>query len=180
MSNSFKKYPCVFRGSFVRNEIDPRVQHIWEKRFGSDAPFGRLRTLFRERHCAELNPYGSDSCPYSEQDCAIAFYKCVVVTCGEGTAPGATDSRRATGYFRSVARSSAMYRADNKPLARNRDVAKKAEEGPGNARDANQGSEEGRGVHGTRSRPVSIGDVLRSLDIGPRQGLSDDGETSTE
>lgn len=171
----YSKHPCVFRGSFIRNEVDPRVQRVWDERFGGKVPFGSLRLLFRQVHCSELNPYGSDSCAYAERDCAVAFYQCVVVTCG-----GATDRKRATGYFRSVARRSAIHRADTKPLARDRDAKATTAKGPGNTGASSDGSDEGRGLHGSRSRPVSIADVLRSLDLGPREGRAPDGREGTE
>src|SRR5438552_7112299 len=64
-----KTHECVFKSQFVREQIDPRIKSIWP-----DAPFGNLRRLWREQSCAETNPYDSEWCPYSTEDCALAFF----------------------------------------------------------------------------------------------------------
>lgn len=110
MSRLSKTHPCVFRGEFVRTQVDPRVQRLWKERWSVGAPFGELRRLFRERHCRTLNPYGSESCPYPEHSCALAFYQAVEVS--------VDFSKNSLGYFRAVCLSGGAKRADEKPLAR--------------------------------------------------------------
>lgn len=180
MTSRYPKHPCVFRTDLVRTKVDPQVHKLWSERFGSKPPFSNLRLLFREYHCSELNPYGSDTCPYSERECAIAFYKCVIQTCGTKLSTGAKDIRSASGYFRSVARSSALYRADNKPLSRDKDAEAKTEKRPSDPRNEDSRDVEGRRVRRPDSGFVSIAGVLRSLDFGPRQGPAEDGEAGAE
>lgn len=82
--------------------------------YGSSAPFGELRRLWRVEHCQELNPYGSDSCPYREEQCALAFYIATErVTSRFLSSP--------KGYFKKYARTLAGIRADQKPLQRERE-----------------------------------------------------------
>lgn len=174
-------HPCVFRGSFIRDQIDPRINERWKQRWDRSAPFGNLRKLFRDSHCSIINPYDSSYCPYSERDCAIAFYQCAVKTVNE-----AHDLRSATGYFRSVARSFALHRVDNKPLARSR-VEAIPKEGSGNTRASRPGDQTGHGdgpedgdqdvmaVRRDVARPVHIGDLLRGIDARSRQGPTEDG-----
>lgn len=149
-------HPCVFRERFVREEIDPRVKKSWELAYGTSAPFGRLRLLWREYHCAELNPYDSRDCPYRGRDCALSFLVAVERTCG-GPAP----PESAPGYFRKLAWAMAQRRADEK--------------GPGVGSAGEAGEKEGRRVPGPDSGPVPIGDLLRSLDIRPREKPTEDG-----
>ena len=115
MSTGFRSrlartHPCVFASPFIREQIDPRVQEAWKGRWGKGAPFGELRRLFRERHCRTLNPYGSESCPYSEESCGLAFKQAVDVSLDKSGA--------SLGYYRAVCLSGGAKRADEKPLAR--------------------------------------------------------------
>lgn len=110
---SAKTHPCVFGGSFIREQIDPRVQAIWQERWKKPARFGELRRLFRERHCRAVNPYGSQTCPYPEKDCAMSFLRAVEVSIDK--------SESSLGYYRAVCLSSGARRADEKPLARDRE-----------------------------------------------------------
>lgn len=165
------KWPCVFRGRFIREQVDPRVQASWKRTYGRAAPFGDLRRQWREEHCSRLNPYGSEDCPYSERDCAIAFYKAVQhVTAERADTP--------MGLFKVVARSYAFDRAENKPLARDRvqtDV-RPGDSGGGGVRD-DEGSDD---VPRPITRPVSIGDVLRSIDPRPRERPIDESKESAK
>jgi hypothetical protein len=174
---STRDHPCVFTDAFVREQIDPRVQNAWKERWGKGAPFGRLRLLWREEHCATLNPYESASCPYAREECALAFLSGVTTSVAL-----AHDEKRATGYFRKLVRSTATIRADEKPRRRHEAVTHPAtrDEGPGDVRDVEGGDDEGRGLRRTQSRPVAIGDVLRGLDVGPRPRRTDDGEAGAE
>lgn len=182
---------CVFGGSFIREQIDPRVKRIWEERFGAPTPFGRLRRSFRETHCSELNPYDSSYCPYPERSCAIAFYQCV-----EKTVDQARDKSSAVGYFRRVSRTLAGIRADDKPLARDYETVthpKKAQEGPRDTAGPRGGDQAGQSpssapesgkerlaVRRDLSTPLHIGSLLRGIDLGPREGRAEDGEAGPE
>lgn len=156
----------MFRGEIIK-DIDRHVQHHWAKRFIHGAPFSRLRLSWKEQHCAVLNPYRSIDCPYPERDCALAFWKCV-----EETIHDATDARHAVGYFRVLAKRTAIDRAENKPLARER---------PGYATAAPAGAGPGPDVPRADSGPQSIGDLLRTFNPGSRsRPLREDGETCPE
>jgi hypothetical protein len=182
MASNTRNYPCIFAhpSPFLRGQIDPRIDVAWKRRFEAKAPFGNLRRLWREEHCAELNPYGSDGCPYSEEECSLAFFQAV-----ERTVFQARDKRSASGYFRAVARSAAFRRADEKPLAREQRA-----KGPGYPRAAQVGPLPGRrgspeagnevAVRSRLSRPDAIGSLLAGLDLGPREGPADDGEAGAE
>jgi hypothetical protein len=153
-------HPCMFSTPFLREQVDPRIKDMWP-----DAPFGNLRRLWRDRHCAELNPYESQWCPYRPEECATAFLLAVTNTV-------IANPRSRTGYFRAVALSTALKRADDKPLRR--------EERPGDA-----GGISGRiaprpEVRSRTARPNAIGDVLGALDLGPREGRTQNGPQSHE
>jgi hypothetical protein len=186
------RWPCIFRGRFIRDQVDPRVKELWEKTTGKPAPFGRLRLNFQREHCRSINPYGSEGCPYREEECALAFLSAVQ----NSLLPWVEDP---AAYFVKVARSGGIERADNKPLAREHH----REEGsgqPGVARRDLQPRHGGRvaavrGVHPSqgpvpevldeedhlrraRSRPDAIGALLGSLNLGPRQAAPADGSES--
>lgn len=134
---------------------------------GRTPPFGDLRQQWRKMHCAVLNPYSSDTCPYSTEDCGLAFLAAV---------ERSVDKASPVGYFRSVARSMALDRADNKPLERERDTTPRPSyEGPVGLHPA-----EGQGLRGADRGPVRIGDLLGALDLGPRQRPADDGKASAK
>lgn len=188
------RWPCIFRGRFIREQVDPRVKTLWERTTGRPAPFGRLRLTFQKEHCRSINPYGSESCPYREDECAMAFLSAVQ----NSLLPWIEDP---AAYFVKVARSAGIERADNKPLARE----KHREEGPSHAGDLRGGHASGRrrgvapvrGVHPSqgvvpqvldeedhlrraRTRPNAIGDLLGSLNLGPRPGPANDGKESPQ
>lgn len=160
--------PCVFRGSFVREQVDPRIKKAWPS---PRIPWGDLRRTWKAEHCLRVSGTGQpEDCPYSEEECAMSFLQCAML---------AVDKRRPAAYFRTCARTKGQERADNKPLTREGDPA-----GPdrdlGSERDTSLiqgllGEEEAR-LYGRRARPVGIGELLGSYDLGPRQGRTDDGE----
>jgi hypothetical protein len=190
---------CVFRGAFIREQVDPRVKTMWLAKTGKQPPFGDLRRIWRQRHCNEVNPYGSETCPYTEADCSLAFLQSVEVSLARSTS-------NPVGYFRRVARSNGERRAETKPLLRdlrhtdNSDVVRRRmdevgdshgasqdpimdgnAQGPGDPRSSPSGPAEGPGdVPRPITRPVPIGDLLGALDLRPRPGPRDDGEAGTQ
>ena len=98
-----QKWPCVFRDPFTKEEINKRLAAL-------GAPIGAFTRVWRWEHCATLNPYGSDSCPYESEDCALAYFI---------TAQQAMDAHTSkVGLFKALAKRKGIERADNKPLAR--------------------------------------------------------------
>lgn len=172
----------MFKEAFLRDQVDSRINERWKRRWGQSAPFGNLRRIFRNMHCATINPYDSRYCPYSKRDCAIAFYLCAAKTVNE-----AHDPRSAAGYFRAVARTSALDRAENKPLARGRDdaIPPKGSRDPDAARSGHSaghgdviedGDQDIVAMRRNLARPLHIGDLLRGIDPRSRQGQADDGK----
>lgn len=159
-------HPCVFSTAFVREQVDPRVKEAFAAS-GRKAPFGDLRRQWQREHCQTLNPYTSDTCPYPPEDCALAFLTAV---------EHAADKASPVGYFRKIARSMALDRSENKPLERDREYTSR----PRDERAVEVHPGEGQGLRGPESRPQSIGDLLRALDLGPRQGPADDGKESPQ
>jgi hypothetical protein len=148
----------------MREQVDPRVQSAFES-VGRKAPFGDLRQQWRKLHCATLNPYSSERCPYAPEDCALAFLAAV---------ERSIDKKSPVGYFRAIAKSMAIDRADEKPLERDR------AQGPRDAGPPGPDPTERPGLRGADRGPESIGALLRALDLGPRQGPADDGKASAE
>ncbi len=163
-----RKRACVFSTEFMRKGIDPRVKTEWEGAFGEPAPFGKLRQMWKTQHCTKVDPYNT-GCPYPEADCSLAYLVAVQRTAG-------AHPERPTGYFRAVALSMGLDRADNKPLERDTvrrtDVRKEGHAGgvPG-------GSSSGREtgglpedhLRGPSRRPQRIGELLGGLDLRPHQ-----------
>ena len=194
-STTTREWPCVFNGEFIREQIDPRVKTEWAERRSDKPKFGDLRNTFRREHCRSVNPWGSETCPFREEDCAIAFLKAV-----QESLP----ARNAHGYFIKVARSSGALRADM-AVDRRADDARmrtRATEGPSDegrmggadparvrARpeagvapdaapappDAAESGEAGGGVRRPVSRPRLIGDLLREADLRSRPRSGQDG-----
>jgi hypothetical protein len=159
---------CCFKEQFTKEQVDPRVKQKWEDAYGRRAPFGNLRQMWVRQHCRIVAPY--DDCPYDKQDCALAFLTCVeLVTEIHRTSP--------TGYFRAAARTLALKRADEKPLARSSTVV---QEGPRHPRDADGHLQARQGMRRDTHRPIAIGDVLGSFDFGPREDRGADGKEGTK
>ena len=181
MTKRMSRWPCIFSGKFVREQVDPRVKAVWESTTGQKAPFGRLRMNFQQEHCRTINPYGSDSCPYREEECAMAFLSAVQNT----LLPWVDDP---AAYFVKLARANGAERADNKPLAREMH----REEGPGNPGGRQRGARprpprNGETVRGlteedlvrrAANRPQSIGALLGTLHVGPHQDGTSHGKES--
>lgn len=159
------KYPCILRSHELHAEIDPAIQHDWHVTYGTvKVPFGDLRRQWKQQHCRTLNPYGSEDCPYPDDECLRAFMSCVRLV---------TQIRRRSpiGYFRVVAKMEAARRADEKPHAAPR---------PSHAADTTQGVTPGQWLSRATARPVSIGDVLRALDLRSRARAADARQASAE
>jgi hypothetical protein len=122
-------WPCVFDSDFVREQVDPRILTAWEAQRSDKPKWGDLRTTFRREHCQTINPYGSETCPFRAEDCAIAFLKGVTASLG---------ARNAHGYFIRVARSMAAARADEGVRMR----AEKARMRTGEGEEADRGGVE--------------------------------------
>lgn len=159
----YSSHPCMFRGELI-HEVDRRVAKQWAARYLQGAPFGRLRLSWKEQHCATLNPYRSVDCPYSERDCVLAFWQAVDQTIYNA------ERKHAMGYFRMMAKRSAIDRAENKPLAR---------EGSRNPTPVSAGDGAGPDMPGPSARFERLGDILsRTIATGPRPGpVRKDGET---
>jgi hypothetical protein len=165
--------------------VDDEIQAQWKARFGVPAPWGSLRRSFREFHCRVINPYGSDTCPYPPGLCVAAFYQSFL---------DSWIARDPRVYFITVTRSIAAKRADEKPLARDRDDRLEgavAEGGPeGRPGDLARGggadaipavaSDEAAYLHRRASRPTRLRDLLGPYDRGPREGRPDDGQEGAE
>jgi hypothetical protein len=174
-STTTKRWPCIFREQIVRDQFDPQIARDWDRTYpGTHAPFGDMRNMWRRHHCRTLNPYGSESCPYAPVQCARAFYDSVKTV-------SQTHRSSPVGYLIKVAKTSAAIRADNKPLARDRMSDNEASpaqaarpQGPSDSATADVRPHAGPIVRGPEDRPVSIADVLRSLDPRPREGQAQD------
>jgi hypothetical protein len=101
------RWPCVFRHPIIRESVNPQLHRI-----DPATPYAAFQKVFRSEHCATLNPYGSESCPYSKEDCALAYLRDAQHTLWNA------NPKTRIGYFRKITRSSAAKRADEKPLAR--------------------------------------------------------------
>lgn len=99
------KYPCVFADPFIKEQVNPRLYAADPK-----TPFGAFQKAWRQQHCATINPYGSESCPYPPQECAMSY----LMAAEEALL--AKKSR--IGLFRAIAKTWGIRRADEKPLAR--------------------------------------------------------------
>lgn len=173
-----RRWECVFPHP-ASELVDARVDKLWKAAFGGRTPFGDLRNQFRRQHCRTLNPYGSDTCPYARENCALAFEDAVRVTAD-------ARPRVPVGYFMKVAKTIGAIRADSKPLARDR-MNVLGEPTPPNFSEshADQPGSPGRSpekaggsMPSQDSGPVGIGELLRQIGIQPRQGSksSDDRE----
>lgn len=185
--------PCIFRETFVRNEIDPRVKQIWETHPGGKAPFGRLRKAFQDQHCSKINPYVGGECPYRPEECGMAFLSAIQTS----TVPWVEDP---AAFFVKLVASTGITRADEKPLAReyHREGSGNAGDGPADLR---HGSADGlpvvRGagrdsswdeesdadaatLRRSHHRPESVGDLLGTLALGARPRPERDGDRQVE
>lgn len=105
MNNS--KWPCIFGHEFTRKQVHKRLYKQHPK-----YPFSAFTKAWRVEHCATINPYGSESCPYGPEDCALAYYQVAQIAM-------AADSSR-VGLFKATARQRGIDRAENKPLQRDK------------------------------------------------------------
>ena len=183
-----QKWPCIFSTNFTKDEVNKRLYQRYPK-----FNFNAFTRAWRWEHCATLNPYGSDSCPYEARDCALAY----MIT-AQRAMDGATRSE--VGYFKLLARKSATQRADDKPLARDRvrtdglqagttDLRSGAGTRPGDVLEASpSGDADPRRVADDgpvglrRAAPRSIGSLLWGNGAGPHLGTrrGDEGRSSPD
>lgn len=184
-SPTARKWEC-FLSTTLPKAVDPEVNTLWKTTFGKRTPFGDLRNQWRRQHCRTLNPYGSDSCPYPLQDCAVSFLIAVDATCRAKPASP-------VGYFRAVAKSLAAQRADQKPVRPLTDSVMRGniirtgvpDEEPqaqrsGDPGDTSEGTESRQGLRRPQAGPISIGEVLGQINLRPHQRESPPREEGTE
>lgn len=188
-----RRFQCIFAGSYVRQHVDPVVKELF-KAFKVKANWGDMRRTWMLKHCSEVNPYGSEDCPYTETECAIAFMEAVEETLR-------AKPKRFGALFRYIARRTGGERADAAQRSRH-GRRKRRSDGQGQSPQVRQPmpripyrSGEGHGggdghvdgsgeqaVRSTHAGPTRVGSLLGSLDIGsrppPRRG--DEGEEGTE
>lgn len=165
--------PCIFKGAFIREQVDPRIKEEWGASHTGRPPWGDWRKQWKLEHCRRVSGSGfPEDCAYDEQQCATAFLQAARIAM-DGEKPGA--------LFRAVAAVSGMRRADDKPLARDLERPARAGGPPGRPlavgasgtaaeRLRAVAAEAERHLSGRRARPVHIGQMLRPDDTGPRQG----------
>ena len=165
--------PCVFRGAFIKEQVDPRIKEEWEESRTGRPPWGDWRKQWKQEHCRRVSGSGDPiDCPYTEEQCGTAFLQAARIAM-DGEKPGA--------LFRAVAAVSGMRRADDKPLARELDRAPREGDPPrrtlhldppGAAAVQLRGVVSATDAHllGRRAAPVHISSLLRSDDAGPREG----------
>ena len=191
-SRTSAEWPCIFKTELAKTRLDPAIKKLWESRRSDRPKWGDLRTTFRREHCRNLNPWGSETCPFKETDCALAFYAAV------------EQSLHATnpyGYFRSVCRSTGALRADLGVELRSRmrtdanegrvgrPTTASLREGPadGLRPSAAEGPDElvvrdvdgGDAVDSVRRVATglpTVGDVLRDIGVRPRPRSGPDGD----
>lgn len=177
---------CIFGELEIRTEVHPRLAREYTERWGPYPKrfFGGLQKLWDQRHCKEINPYDATYCPYEKRDCWLAYYRDASASIAE-----ARTAKGVLGLFRIKAFRSGIWRADNKPLARELYSRTNGQQDSGRLRvgprtgpvdDMAGGPGPGPGLPGVPAvetdqgggglyRPsrglVSIGDLLRSSDV---------------
>jgi hypothetical protein len=159
-----RRWPCVIASPLLRKDANDLLARLWheDREAPGYPPYSAFARLFRSEHCATLNPYGSESCPYLERDCVMAY----LTACQRAIEPSV---HAPVPFFRWVAKSLALERADNKPLTRDnpRTVVREQEVAsrqgrPGRSRDVRDGDEPGSSVR--RAIPSSIGSLFGTED----------------
>lgn len=187
------EWPCIFPTPLATDRLDPAIKRLWESHRSDRPKWGDLRTTFRKQHCRRVNPWGSETCPFKPEDCAMAFYSAV------------EQSLYATnpyGYFVSICRSTGAARADLgvELRARMRTDAVTDEGAMGRPETARLRArpEDGlravpdavseppvvrvvedakvRGLRGVAAQPTALRDVLGGLDLRPRPRPGRDGD----
>lgn len=189
------EWPCIFKLPLAIERLDPSIKKLWESRRSDRPKWGDLRTTFRRDHCRTVNPWGSETCPFKAEDCALAFYRSVEQSIA---------ARNPYAYFITVCRSSGARRADEGVGLRAR---MRTDVTPNDGRVENTetsrlrtGPEDGvrtlpkhlqlrgvdrddplRGLRGLAARPSTVGNVLGSLDLGshPRTRPDSDEDEGT-
>lgn len=185
-SRTSTEWPCIFKMPIATERLDPAVKKMWESQRDDRPKWGDLRNTFRRQHCYRLNPWGSETCPFKPESCALAFYEALRQS---------LNARNPYGYFISVCRSSGALRADLGVELRARmrtDVSRLEGAGLDSLRERPMdrvppererpvvrrvdAEEPARGLRGSAARPTPIGDLLGSLGLGshPRPGPDSD------
>jgi hypothetical protein len=185
-----QRFKCIFGGSHVRQHVDPVVNELF-KAYKVKPNWGDMRRTWKYKHCAEVNPHGSEDCPFSEKECAVAFMDAVEETLR-------AKPKRFGALFRYIAHRTGGERADAAQGSRHRRrgvggdgarqvaplrqpdraVRDRSERLEGDLGHVARGGAES--VRGTDSGPTRIGALLGSIDLGPREKPSDDGKEGTE
>ena len=184
-SRTSAEWPCIFPTPLATERLDPAVKKLWETRRDDRPKWGDLRTTFRRSHCRLVNPWGSETCPFKPEDCALAFYQAL---------EHSLDARNPYAYFITVCKSMGAARADLGVELRARMRTDDANEGAmGRTSDPSlrersadgiravleggsepsvvrvvQDSVSVRGVRGVAAQPTALRDVLGGLDLRPR------------
>ena len=186
------RYPCIFGTSLVKEHVDPVINELF-KLHGVKPNWGDMRRTWQLKHCAELNPYGSESCPFGQKDCAVAFMEAVEETLR-------ARPKRFGALFRYVANRTGGERADEAQRSRhNRDIRERrlaghpAEMGGPEEAVPDPGrrptdlervlaERKGEPLSSADLGPARLGSLLGSLDFGPREpdARGDEGEEGTE
>lgn len=186
-----QRFKCIFAGSHVREAVDPVVNELF-KAYKVKPNWGDMRRTWKLKHCAEVNPHGSEDCPFTEAECAAAFMDAVEETLR-------AKPKRFGALFRYIANRTGGERADAAQRSRHRRRSAGSDgQGPGaqvrqplrTVRDRPPGGREGGDRHvagggeepvrGSDAGPTRIGSLFGTLDFGPREKPADDGEEGTE
>jgi len=183
-----KKFECLFRrNELLFQTVNPAIQAAWtDSGRPGYYPFSAAQKVWREEHCATINPYGSDGCPFDKAECTYAYAR-------EARSSITQDPANFVGLFRTAAKRSGLDRAENKPRMRTHGHA----DGTPGVRDhPRAGSlddleetphqllrrvadEAERGLR--RAAPRSVGSMFGEIDLRPRPSTQrrNEGQEST-
>lgn len=189
---------CIFRGNvMLQEDVNPRLQKAWEESGRKGYfPFSAATKLFRKEHCPQINPYGSDFCPYGRDQCTLAYY-------AVATEALSHNPDNYVAYLRGLTKTRGMDRAERKPLERDRIIRRtdglsggtsgvRAGTGPGYLHvvdeDASGGGPErvsrddDGNLHRAAHRPVRLGDLFGKSDVRSRSRARgrDEGEAGSD
>lgn len=160
--------PCVFRGEYIREVVDPQLKQAWAPK---RAPYGDLRKTWKSQYCLRVNPTGyPEDCPFPEETCANRFLETALKT---------VDAREPGALFRRMSRYQGTEDADNRPLARERvpegRYPRMAKVRPSWLKFPGLDAGTANLVLDKSTGPSSIAEVLRSIDPRTRKVPAEDG-----